>query len=145
MKRRVMGIHRYAGTLGLFVMTVGCGSPQPVQDAPPEGSYETGSRQITIDGTTESVPSAVVSREFFARETARPMLGRTFVEPDYGSSSPAVAVLGHDLWTGRFGGSPEIIGRQIEIDRTPTVVVGVMPRGFRQPDDTAIWLPKRPR
>jgi hypothetical protein len=145
MKRKAMGIHRYAGALGLFVMTLGCGSPQPVQEAPPEGSYETGSRGITVDGTTETVPSAVVSREFFARETVRPMLGRTFVDPDYSSSSPAVAVLGHDLWTARFGGSPEIIGREIEIDRTPTVVVGVMPRGFRQPDDTSVWLPKRSR
>jgi hypothetical protein len=145
MKHRGMGIHRYAGTVGLFVMTVGCGAPQPVQEAPPEGSYETASRRITIDGTTETVPIAVVSREFFARETARPMLGRTFVEPDYGSSSSAVAVLGYDLWTARFGGSAEIIGQEIEIDRTPTVVVGVMPRGFRQPDDTSVWLPKRSR
>jgi hypothetical protein len=145
MKWKGTKIHRYAGTLGLFVMTLGCGSPQPVQEAPPEGSYETGSRRVSIDGTTETVPSAVVSREFFARETAQPMLGRTFVEPDYGSSSPAVALLGHDLWTARFGGSPEIIGRTIEIDRTPTVVVGVMPRGFRQPDDTSVWLPKRSR
>lgn len=54
-------------------------------------------------------------------------------------------MLGHDLWTARFGASPEIIGREIEIDGTPTVVVGVMPRGFRQPDDTSIWLPQRPR
>lgn len=145
MKWKDMKIHRYASTLGLILLALGCGSPQPVQEAPPEGSYETGSRQITIDGTTETVPSAAVSREFFARETARPMLGRTFVQPDYGSSSPEVAVLGHDLWTERFGASPEIIGREIEIDRTPTVVVGVMPRGFRQPDDTSIWLPQRRR
>ena len=145
MKRRAIGIHECALPLCLFVMTLGCGSPQSVQDAPPEGSYEAGTSRIGIDGTTETVQGAAVSRDFFARETARPMLGRTFVEGDYGSSSPAVAVLGHDLWTARFGGSPEIIGRAIEIDGTPTVVVGVMPRGFLQPDDTAVWLPRRPQ
>lgn len=145
MKRRAMGIHRYALPLCLAVMTLGCGPPPSVQDAPPEGSYEAGTRRISVDGTIGSVPGAAVSPEFFARETARPMLGRTFVEPDYGPSSGAVAVLGHDLWTARFAASPEIIGREIKIDGTPTVVVGVMPRGFRQPDDTAVWLPRRPQ
>ena len=45
--------------------------------------------------------------------------------------SDPVLVLGYSYWQERFGGSPDIIGREVEIDGQPLTVVGVAPKGFR--------------
>jgi predicted permease len=38
-----------------------------------------------------------------------------------------VAVISHALWLGRFGGSPTVIGRTIDLDRIPFTIIGVLP------------------
>ena len=64
----------------------------------------------------------------------RPLLGRFFVDADSGSSARSVVVLSHDLWVERFGSSPMMIGRDIELDGRHTTVVGVAPPGFGFPE-----------
>jgi MacB-like periplasmic core domain len=44
-----------------------------------------------------------------------------------------VTVLGHGLWTRRFGGDPAVLGRSITIDGRSYVVIGVMAARFRFP------------
>ncbi|MEQ9569823.1 MAG: ABC transporter permease, partial [Longimicrobiales bacterium] len=57
-----------------------------------------------------------------------PRLGRTFTaaEDRPGEAAP-VALLGHDLWIERFGGSPDAVGRTLDIDGRVFEVVGVLP------------------
>jgi ABC-type antimicrobial peptide transport system permease subunit len=56
------------------------------------------------------------------------------------------AVLSYGLWQRRFGADPGVIGRSIQIDGEPWLVVGVMPEMFQFPqNDTQLWLPTRPR
>jgi predicted permease len=58
-------------------------------------------------------------------------LGRGFMasECDALGQSPVV-VLSHSLWQRRFAGDPEILGRQILLNRTLFTVIGVAPRNF---------------
>ena len=56
-----------------------------------------------------------------------PAIGRHFFDED---TETPVAIIGHDLWTNRFGQDPEIIGQSLLIDGRATEVVGVMPREF---------------
>ena len=60
-----------------------------------------------------------------------PILGRTINEDDDRPNAPDVAVISHRLWQTRFGGDRNIVGRFIELNDTPTQVVGVMPPQFR--------------
>ena len=65
-----------------------------------------------------------------------------------GRSAPAagaldVVVIGHSLWSSRFGQDPDLLGRSIRIGRNLHVVVGVMPDGFTFPTNEALWLPLR--
>ena len=54
-----------------------------------------------------------------------------------------VVVIGHGLWSRRFGVDPAIVGRTITFDGVPYRVVGVMPRSFAYPLQSEVWLPQR--
>ncbi len=82
-----------------------------------------------------------VAGEFFDVLGARPLHGRTFRPEEETPGNNLVAILGHGLWQRRFGGDPAILGRAIDLDGLPTVVVGIMPPGFHFPDRTELWVP----
>jgi putative ABC transport system permease protein len=72
----------------------------------------------------------------------KPVLGRWFISgefPDREDSS--VAVLDHDLWLNRFGGSSDALGKSLTLDGRVYSVVGVMPAGFRFPYEAEVWTP----
>ena len=93
------------------------------------------------DGRAAAVPGAELSPAAFSILRAAPLLGRALNATDAEPAAPAVVVLGHDLWTSRFGSDPGIVGRNIRIGREMRTVVGVMPAGFRFPAHEQIWLP----
>jgi putative ABC transport system permease protein len=83
-----------------------------------------------------------ISAEFFPLLSVPPMLGRIINEDDDRPNAPVVAVISHHLWQTRFGGDRNVVGRFIQLDDTPTQVVGVMPPGFRFVfHDIAVWVP----
>ncbi|MGE0553617.1 MAG: ABC transporter permease [Gemmatimonadales bacterium] len=86
---------------------------------------------------------AQVSSAAFEVLPVPPLLGRVLSDADADPGGPDVVLLGHDLWTARFGSDPAIIGRTIQIGRVPRTVVGVMPKGFRFPTNEQLWLPLR--
>lgn len=61
-----------------------------------------------------------------------PMMGRVFTEAE-DKQRAQVAVLSFATWKSRFGGSPQVLGTKILLDRKPYVVIGVMPRDFEFP------------
>ncbi len=50
-------------------------------------------------------------------------------------------ILSDDLWRRRFGGDPQVIGRAITLGGQSRTVVGIMPPGFRFPEESDLWLP----
>jgi predicted permease len=63
-------------------------------------------------------------------------LGRWYTEAE-AREDRRVVVLGHALWTSRFGGDRGIIGRSVTLDGVPREVIGVLPAGFGFPDARA--------
>lgn len=72
-----------------------------------------------------------VAANFFPLLGARPFLGRTFDDDDFGTAR-TVTVLSHRLWT-RLGADMHIIGSTIRLDDRSYQVIGVMPPQFRYP------------
>jgi len=70
-----------------------------------------------------------------------PRIGRDFVAEEDLAGSAQVAILTDGIWRARFGSDPEIIGRIVEVNATPTEVVGVVPPDFFFPGDPDILLP----
>jgi hypothetical protein len=93
------------------------------------------------------VPTMYVSSNYFSTVGVSLVRGRGFTPVDDATRADAEAVIGHRMWQLLLGGDPGIIGRNITINESEYVVVGVAPEGFRGHvgglDDTysALWLP----
>jgi hypothetical protein len=109
---------------------------------PHQASYSPKSFALAAeDGTSAGVDGAEVSAEFFAE--VQPILGRLFVEPDYGRGALPVALVSYRCWQERFDSVPDTIGRAISLDgRRRTTVVGVLPSGFDFPKGACVWVPR---
>jgi predicted permease len=62
-----------------------------------------------------------------------PALGRNFTPEEDRPGAARVAVISNALWMARFGGDRGAVGRRIEIDGQPTLIVGVLPADFELP------------
>lgn len=71
----------------------------------------------------------------------QPVLGRDFRPGEDAPGGPKVVVLGHAMWQERYGGDPAVLGTTLRVNGEPFEVIGVMPEGFRFPDNGQLWLP----
>lgn len=104
-------------------------------------AMDTGGVTLTGRGAATRLEGAMVSAAFFDVLRVRPVLGRGFVAGENEPGRDKVVVLGHDLWRARFGGDPDVVGREVELDREARTVVGVAPAGFGFPEGAELWLP----
>jgi putative ABC transport system permease protein len=96
---------------------------------------------MTAGGTPSEIRGSRVSYGLFEVLRVAPMLGRTFTVEEDRPEEDAVVILGYDLWQRSFGGNPNVIGQKIIISGRPRTIVGVMPRGFRFPEVSELWVP----
>ena len=80
----------------------------------------------------------------FSMVQAKASLGRIFLPADEQPGSAAVVVIGYNVWQERYAGLPGVIGRQVRVNGQPATIIGVMPKGFRFPDNVDLWMPLRP-
>jgi len=86
---------------------------------------------VIVEGQPEINASAqLVSGNYHAGLGVPALVGRTLTPDDDRVSAAPVAVISFRYWARRFGGTPEILGKTIQINRVPTVIVGVTPQGF---------------
>jgi predicted permease len=96
---------------------------------------------LTGSGAPARLEGAGVSASFFDVLRVRPILGRGFAAGENEPGHTKVVVLGHRLWRERFGADPAAVGRMVQLNREPHVVVGVAPPGFTYPDGAEVWTP----
>ena len=104
--------------------------------------YETGKVTLTGRDVPERVPVAYATQSLFGVLGVAPQLGRPFTPEEDRPGIPMVVVLSYGLWQRWFGGDAGAVGRALLIDGRPSIVVGVMPRGFAFPsEDVELWIP----
>ena len=81
----------------------------------------------------EYLPVARVTGDLFHVLGAEPALGRFFTAREEVLGEHQVVVLSWERWQSHFAGSPDVLGRRIQIDGKPYTIVGVAPRGFTHP------------
>ncbi|HUJ23587.1 MAG TPA: ABC transporter permease, partial [Bryobacteraceae bacterium] len=80
--------------------------------------------------SAEMTVGGIVSGDYFEVLGARTVMGRVFrPEEDEVADRNPVIVLGYSLWQRRFAGDAAIVGRQVELNRTPFTVIGVATPG----------------
>ena len=97
---------------------------------------------LTGDGEPERVFAFAVNANFFSLLGANAAQGRTFTADEDKPGANKVVVLSHGLWQTRYGGEPNIVGRNIELNGEKYAVVGVMPPDFQfEYPDVRLWTP----
>ena len=94
-------------------------------------------------GNPARVDGEMVSWTYFQMLGARAVTGRTFTaEEDAVPDQRPVAVISDSLWRTRFGASPDVFSRPVQLNDRPFTVVGVMQPGFSGLSfDTDVWVP----
>lgn len=92
----------------------------------------------------QRITSVMITPGAFAVLGVTPVLGQLFTDADAKVARGAfgTVLISHQLWRDRYGSNPDIIGRQIEVNRRPSRVVGVLPDGFAFPVSAArVYFP----
>ena len=88
---------------------------------------------ITESGSPEAILGANVTWDFFATSGTPPRLGRAFLEEEDVPNPPRVVIVSDRIWRQRLGGSPDAIGRTLQIGGQGYTVVGVMSPDYEFP------------
>ncbi|HEX8896493.1 MAG TPA: ABC transporter permease, partial [Terriglobales bacterium] len=86
-----------------------------------------------------------VSGNYFDLLGVKPALGRFFrAEDDVDPGGKQYAVLSYRSWQERFGGSPNVVGTTIYLNKYPFTLVGIAPEQFRGTEQLIapeVWVP----
>ncbi len=84
---------------------------------------------------------AFITADAFSFLGVQPLLGRIFRAGEDQPGAAPVALLGYDVWQNHFGADRNIVGRVVTINGKRVTIVGVMPKGWRFPEASDLWMP----
>ncbi len=96
-------------------------------------------------GHPENLPAIRATANLFGLLRVQPQLGRTFSAEHEVEDNHRVALISHNLWQRRFGGTDDVVGKTMTFDTGIWHILGVMPEGFEYPVGAArpadMWVP----
>ena len=109
-----------------------------------EGLAEYGATLQSVSGGSEPTRTmtASVSRDFFSVMAVQPIIGRGFRDEDERSGAAPVALVSFGYWKQLLSGASELSALHLTIGDRSYAVVGVLPAGFRFPENVDIWIPR---
>jgi predicted permease len=100
---------------------------------------------LSRGGANERIWGFEVSGNYFDVLGVKAIKGRTFLpEEDKRPLSHPVAVLSYNSWQKRFGGDPDLVGKDVLLNNHQFRVIGITPEGFKGTEmvyTPEIWLP----
>jgi putative ABC transport system permease protein len=106
------------------------------------GAFSSEEMNVADQETAWRARVALVTADLFRVLRARPAIGRLIAADDDRPNERRVAVLGYGFWQREYRGDRSVIGTTLELDGSPTVVIGVTEPGFQLPDlPVDIWIP----
>jgi predicted permease len=88
------------------------------------------SLSVTGLGEAEQVDARFISSDYFPLLGIHSVLGRTFVPGEDEIGAPPVALISVGFWKRKFGASPEVLGKPLNLEGKACTIVGVTPAGF---------------
>src|SRR5215211_8248524 len=87
---------------------------------------------LSRNGLNERVWGYEVSGNYFDVLNVKPLQGRTFApDEDKTKLTAPVIVVSYDSWQHRFGGDPNLVGKDVLINNQQFQVIGIAPEGFK--------------
>ena len=92
--------------------------------------YQNAGFALSTPAGAQPVMGARVTDGFFRTLGVTPALGRDFHAGEDLPSAPRTALLSYAGWQQRYGGRRDVLGLVVELNNTPIIIIGVLPRGF---------------
>ena len=103
-------------------------------------TYRGWSVNITGTDKAENLTARIVTSDYFKVMRASPMLGRDFTAEDDKPGASPVTLISYGFWQQRFGGDPNIVGKEILLDDKAHTVIGVLPENFFHQGPPPLWV-----
>jgi len=102
-----------------------------------------GDYTVSVSGASQPTRTTVapVTPEFFTIFGVQPIVGRDFTASDDRKGAAPVALVSYGYWRQYLGSAQDLSQSHLRIDNAVYSVIGVLPQGFRFPNDVDIWLP----
>ena len=105
------------------------------------GACQTATMIVSGGDQPDRYLGANISADAFSFLGVQPILGRQFRPEEDKLNAAPVALIGFDIWKTHFGGDPFVVGKTIPINGKQTTIIGVMPKGWRFPEASDLWMP----
>jgi putative ABC transport system permease protein len=104
-------------------------------------AYATGGLNLVGGAAPMRATVTYITTDFFRTLGRQPFVGRVPVSSEFAQEASKTIVISYGLWQREFGGDRTAIERSVTLNGVPYRVVGVMPRDFRFPAETDLWIP----
>jgi len=78
----------------------------------------------------QNLPGLLVSSNWLPTLGIQPLLGRNFLDEEHAAGRDTVVMLFYSCWRTRFHGDPNVVGKQMVLNRRTVTVVGVLPQSM---------------
>ncbi len=90
-----------------------------------------GNFTLTTSTGLEQVTGTRVSAGFFRTLGVTPILGRDFLPSEDTNSAAQTVMISYPAWQKRFGGRRGVLGQVLNLNGSPTTIIGVLPAEFQ--------------
>jgi putative ABC transport system permease protein len=97
----------------------------------------------SVSGTSQPTRTTVagISPDFLKVFRVQPILGRDFSASDAKKGAGPTVLVSYGYWKQYLGSSQDLSPLHLKINGAVYSVIGVLPAGFRFPEDVDLWLP----
>lgn len=101
-----------------------------------------GSGSASIAGGSEPVRVDVgyITQDFFKVMGVEPFRGREFAPDEVVEHGAAAMIVSYGFWRDFLGGTDDLSGVHLTMDKQSYSVMGVMPQGFNFPEGVSAWI-----
>jgi putative ABC transport system permease protein len=98
---------------------------------------------VSISGASQPTRTtgAAVTPEFLTVFDVEPIMGRGFTATDDKKGAEPVALVSYGYWRQYLGSAQDLSRAHLKMNNSVYSVIGVLPPGFRFPEDVDVWLP----
>lgn len=97
---------------------------------------------VSVSGASQPTRTTIapVTAQFLTVFGVEPILGRDFTASDDRKGAAPVALVSYGYWRQYLGSTQDLSKSHLKINNTIYSLIGVLPSGFRFPDDADVWL-----
>jgi putative ABC transport system permease protein len=97
---------------------------------------------ISVLAATQPTRTTVapVTPQFLTVFAVQPIIGRDFTASDDTKGAAPVALVSYGYWRQYLGAAPDLSQAHLKINNASYSVIGVLPAGFRFPNDVDVWI-----